>query len=131
MDDQIVAIYSLCDDLLRALRHYDDPQRQMTDAEVLTTALVAALYFAGNFEKARALLRQPRYIPHMLSQGHFNRRLHRLAELCASVFGLLAEVWKDLNTQSVYIIDSFPMPACDNIRIFHSRRYQGEVWRGK
>ena len=32
----------------------DDKQRQMSDAEVVTTALVAMLYFGGNFERARA-----------------------------------------------------------------------------
>ena len=41
MDDSILAIYCLCDDLLKALRHQEDPQRQMRDAEVMTTAVVA------------------------------------------------------------------------------------------
>ena len=53
MDDQILAIYCLCDDMLKALDHQEDPQCQMSDAEVLTTALVAALHFAGNLERAR------------------------------------------------------------------------------
>ena len=63
MDEQIVTIYCLCDDLLRAMHRVDDPQCQMSDAEVVTTALVATLYFGGNFERARALLAAPRYIP--------------------------------------------------------------------
>ncbi|HAE60504.1 MAG TPA: IS982 family transposase, partial [Anaerolineae bacterium] len=33
--------------------------------------------------------------------------------------------------QSVYVIDSYPIAACDNYRICRSRRYQGEVWRGR
>jgi hypothetical protein len=52
MDEQIVAIYCLCDDLLQALHHREDSQVQMSDAEVMTTALVAALFCAGNFEQA-------------------------------------------------------------------------------
>ena len=44
MDGQITAIYCLCDDVLKALHHREDPQRQMTDAEVMTTAIVAALH---------------------------------------------------------------------------------------
>ena len=48
MDDKIIAIYCLCDDLLQAMHHQEDPQRLMTDAEVLTTAFVAALSCRGN-----------------------------------------------------------------------------------
>lgn len=131
MDTQIIAIYCVCDDLLKALGHVDDRQRQMTDAEVMTTALIAALHFGGNFEPAREMLAEQAYIPHMLSKSRFNRRLHAIADLVRSVFGLLGEVWKDLNTASIYIIDSFPIAACDNYRICRSRRYRGEVWRGK
>ena len=44
MDTESIAVYCLCDDLLKAMRHVDDRQRQMNDAEVMTTAIVAALY---------------------------------------------------------------------------------------
>jgi hypothetical protein len=56
MDDKIVAIYTIVSDLLMAIHHYEDPQRQMSDAEVMTTAIVAALFFAGNFESARSIM---------------------------------------------------------------------------
>ena len=49
MDTQIIVIFCLCDDMLKSLQHYEDIQRQMSDAEVMTTALVAVLYFKGNF----------------------------------------------------------------------------------
>jgi hypothetical protein len=54
MDTQIVAVYCLCDDRLKALHHPEDAQSQLSDAEVMTTALVAALHFGGNLEKAHA-----------------------------------------------------------------------------
>lgn len=130
MDTQIIAIYCICDDLLKALGHVDDPQRQMTDAEVITTALVAALYFGGNFERARALLRDEGYIPSMLGKSRFNRRLHAVSDLVWSLFALLGEAWKLLNDRSIYVIDSFPIAACDQYRICRARRYQGKEWRG-
>jgi hypothetical protein len=43
MDSQIVAVFCLCDDLLKALHHHEDPQCQMKDAEVMTAAIVALL----------------------------------------------------------------------------------------
>jgi len=130
MDTQIVAVYCLCDDMLEALHHYEDPQCQMSDAEVMTTAIVAALYFGGNIEKARAHLQEYGYIPKMLRKSRFNRRLHRIADQFLTLFSLLGETWKELNANSIYVIDSFPVAACDNYRICRSRLYGGEEWRG-
>lgn len=130
MDGQITAIYSLCDDVLKTLPHSEDPRCRMSDAEVMTTAIVAALYFGGNLEGARGLLAQPTYIPRMLSKSRFNRRLHALEGLLIYVFQVLGEVFKQLNASSVYLIDSFPIPAWDNIRIPRSKRYRKECYRG-
>lgn len=130
MDSQITAIYCLCDDVLKALHHYEDPQHQMSDAEVMTTALVAALNFGGNFERARRLLAQPSDIPRMLSKSRFNRRLHALQEHFVCLCRVLGESFKQLNTPSLYLMDSFPIPACDNIRIPHAKLYQQECYRG-
>src|SRR5512143_452978 len=102
----------------------------MSDAEVMTTAVVAALYFDGHWERARDLLSSGSYIPMMLGKSHFNRRLHAIRELFLTVLQILGELFKRLNAQSVYVIDSFPIAACDNIRIPRARRYQEEVYRG-
>jgi hypothetical protein len=131
MDTQIVAVFCLCDDMLKALHHYEEPQCRMTDAEVMTTAILAALRYGGNFELARHALQEEGYIPQMLSKSRFNRRLHRIQDLFLTLFRLLGETWKEMNGQSVYVIDSYPIAACDNYRICRSRRYQGEVWRGR
>ncbi len=45
MDLTIVAVYTICDNLFISLGHQAHPQTQMTDAEVMTTALVAARSF--------------------------------------------------------------------------------------
>ena len=50
MDEQIVLLFVLIDDFLKAYGHTEEPQRQMSDAEVLTTALVVMLYCGGRFE---------------------------------------------------------------------------------
>jgi hypothetical protein len=75
------------------------------------------LFFRGNFEAARALLGMPQYMPHMLSRSRLNRRLHRLTDLFLMLFELLGYTWKQLNTASVYVIDSFPVVVCDHDRI--------------
>jgi len=130
MDSQIVAVYCMCDDLLKALYHHEDRQCQMSDAEIMTAAITAMLYFRGNFEVARRFLQGQGYVPNALSKSRFNRRLHRIADLFLALFSMLGETWKDLNENSIYVIDSFPIAACDNYRILRSKRYRGEVWRG-
>jgi hypothetical protein len=66
----------------------------------------------------------------MLSRSRLNRRLHRLNELFLVLFELLGYGWKYLNTESVYIIDSFPVAVCDNYRIPRAKLYQHEKYRG-
>ena len=130
MDAKILAIYCLSADLLNAIGHAEDPQQQMSDAEVITTGLVAMLFFRGNFEAARALLSTPRSMPHLLSRSRLNRRLHRLTDLFVMLFDLLGYMWKQLHTESVYVIASFPIAVCDNYRIPRAKLYQHEAYRG-
>jgi hypothetical protein len=130
MDTQIVFVYCLCDDLLKALQHWEDPQCRVSDAEILTVALVAALYFGGHFKRANEFLHEQGYLPRRLSASRFSRRVHRCAPFVLPLFHGLAGLGHQLNPESVYIIDSFPVAACDNIRIPRCRRYRGEAWRG-
>jgi hypothetical protein len=130
MDDKIIAIFCLCDDLLKAMHHQENRQGQMNDAEIMTTAFIAALFFRGNQESARTMLKQHGYIPHMVSKSRFSRRLHRIKEIFMSFFDLLAQIWKTLNTDAIYAIDSIPIAVCDNIRIRRSKIYSTEDFRG-
>ena len=130
MDTQIVAVFCLVDDILKALNHREDQQCQMNDAEVITTAIIAALFFGGNYTQARSLLASQGYVPKMLSKSRFSRRLHRIKPFFLMMFNLLGEHWKSLNKDMIYSIDTFPIPVCDNYRIRRSRIYQDEAYRG-
>lgn len=134
MDTQLITIYCLSDDLLRALDHREDPQRKMSDAEVMTTALAAARLFKGNFAAARGFLESHGYIPQMLSKGAFSARLHRLVEPLWLLFQVLAETFKTRESaqgRALYLMDSFPIAVCDNEdrygpRIRRSRLYPSQ-----
>jgi hypothetical protein len=131
MQEQIITIFYLCDELVQAVGIREDPQVKMTTAEVMTVALTAASFFGGNFETSRKFLQEHGYIPDMVSKSRFNRRLHALGEsVWQMLFSLLAEVFKQTNAENEYVLDSFPVPVCDNIRISRSKIYQGEAYRG-
>ena len=131
MDLTIVAVYTICDDFLIAQGHQEHPLAKMSDAEVMTTALVAARYFGSNQQTACATLKTLGYIPNMLGNSHYNRRLHQVSAKFQTLFEHFAEICKTENPNHIYGIDTYPVAVCDNIRISRSRLYQGEAWRGK
>jgi len=101
----IITIYCLCDDFLIAWGYRDDPQAQMTTAEVMTVALVAAALFHSNQERSRCFLKEHGYIQAMLSKSRFNRRWHDVPEaLRQALFGLLAQINKQGNDAQEYAV---------------------------
>ena len=128
---QIITIYDLCDAFLRAYGHKDDPQAKLTTAEVMTAALVAAWFFHGNQSLACQFLKEQGEMPQMLCKSRFNRRLHQIPEaLWQGLFALLSQLHQQMNPDGEYIIDSCPVPVCDNLRIRRCRLYRGEDYRG-
>ena len=76
-------------------------------------------------------------MPIMISKSHLNRRLHPIEPSpWWALFSLLAELFKkpSNNPEQTYVVDSLPIPVCDNIRIRRCRLYpseeHGEAFRG-
>jgi hypothetical protein len=90
------------------MNHQEDKQRVMSDAELITQAIVAMLEFRGNFEQAKRWL-YPKYLKHQLSRSRFNRRLYQVKDLLETIFTCLGQSFQQINYESVYIIDSFPL----------------------
>lgn len=130
-EDKIIRIYCIVDDILKGIGHYEDSRRKVSDSEVITTALVSALYFGGHADNSRGFMKMTGLVPDMLDKSRFNRRLHQISELVFSIFWQLGHYLKSIAGASEYVIDSFPVAVCDNIRISRSRLLRGKQWRGK
>ena len=130
MITEIIAIYAITDDLLKAIGHHEDCRVQLSDAEVVTTALVAARFFGGNQHLAQTYLKEHGLMPKMLDKSRFNRRLHRLFLPLLDLFDYLGTVLKAISSTTEYLLDSFPVPLCDNIRISRVRLVRSEAYRG-
>lgn len=129
--EEIITIYCVCDDLLKALGIYDDPQAHMSNSEVMTIAVVAACYYGGNLDQSRRFLAEHGYIPNMLGPSRYNRRLRAIPDTAwMALLDLFSTVFKHANKGQEYSLDSFPVAVCDNIRIRRCRLYQGEDYRG-
>lgn len=131
MIQKSIAIYVFIDDLLKEIDYKEPENRNMSDAEIVTTVLVSAIYFSGHHEKAMSFMSSTGMVTHMLSKSRFNRRLHQIRDLIVDLFFQLSALIKDLNISSEYSIDSFPVHTCDNIRIIRTKLVQGAVYRGK
>lgn len=129
--DKIIGIFCFIDDLLKTSGHYEDSRRQVSDSEIITTAIISSLYFGGHQDKARQFMKMTGLVPNMLDKSRFNRRLHALAELIYSLFMQIGYYFKYISCQMSYVLDSFPVAVCDNIRISNCKLLQGRQWRGK
>ncbi len=120
-DTYIVTVYVVLDDLLRVLRYHDDRRAELSAAEILTVAVVAAKYFQNHHERALYLLVQLGYL-RAFSVSRFNRRLHALSEWLWHVAGILGEVFAK---GKVFIVDTLPIPLCKRVRAKRCRKVQG------
>ena len=71
-------------------------------------------------------MKDTQLIPNILSESRFCRRLHAIADLTAALFPQLGQVFKVANLSTEYLIDSFPVEVCDNIRINRCQIVTGE-----
>jgi hypothetical protein len=129
MEDFTIAIYCFLDDYLQLSHPKEDVKRKMSNAEVLTTAIIAARYFSANFVKARCYMKQVHGCK-MTDKSNFNRHLHRLSDELTNIFFSLGQSIKKLNTEAQYIIDSFPVAVCKNIRIKRCKLLKNKAYRG-
>nr|WP_143751847.1 hypothetical protein [Maribacter sp. 4U21] len=111
--DKVIAIYFLVNDLLKEINYNEHSNRRITDGQVITAALVSALYFRG--DQTLSLDYLGRHIfGDMLKKSGFTKRLHKLKETLMFILLRIGRIFKYMCCGMKYIIDSFPMKACHN-----------------
>ena len=66
METFAITIYVISDEVLTILGNQDDPQSAMSNAEVITFAILAARYFSSNHKTTRYLCKKLRLFPRIL-----------------------------------------------------------------
>jgi len=128
--DKIISIFRLIDDILEGINHEEDVRRQVSDSEIILTAIVSSTSFYGNHSSAIKFMKQYGFIPNMLDKSRFNRRLHKIGKLLYELFEIVSSYYKDLCCELHYIIDSFPVAVCNNMRIANCKILNDKKWRG-
>lgn len=123
----IITVFDLADELMTRLGHHTHVLAQTPDAEVITVAIVAAKYFQNHHERTLCLMHQLGYLSGPLSISRFNRRVHQLAHWLQFIIETLGAVFAD---NSVFIVDSMPIPTCRRARAWRCRKVRGKDFCG-
>ncbi|RZK18251.1 MAG: IS982 family transposase [Hymenobacter sp.] len=134
MREQTVAMYCLLDDIICFTRPANTPPptsgRRLSDAQVLTTALVATRFFGGNLVVAKHYMEQ-HWGQNRLDKSGFIRRLHALTDTLHALFALVGDWLKHRHTEARYVLDSFPVAVCHNTRIPRCKLLTGKAYHGR
>ena len=131
MDDKIIFIYCICHDFLKSFHVHDDLQCKMNTAEIMTVAIVSAVFFGENFSRSRLFLKTYGYVPKMLSESRLNRRLHEIdLALWQAIFHAISQSFMEDNKSLEYLVDSMPVEVCMNIRSYRCKLLTGKQFIG-
>jgi len=130
-DDLIVATYVMVDDTMKLLGQRSHCLANLSDAEVLTVAVLAAHYCGTHHARAVEHLTGSAYFPGTISPSRFNRRLHGLSDWLELLLDLLgALVVQGQATICAFVIDSLPLPVCRRVRARRCRKVRGRPYCG-
>lgn len=126
-DYAIISLFCQLDDFCNAHLLNTDPRQEMSDSEIMFTAVISARMFGGNLSKSCCFLKNQNYCSKMLSKSRFNRRLHKIPDqLWIEAF----KIFSPKNTSSEYIVDSFPVPTCRAARGLRVKLFSGGQFHG-
>ena len=90
----IITCFGVADDLMQELGHQTHYHPKVSDAEIITIALVAAKSFNNNHKLTLSVLTQTHYLSGSLDPSRFNRRWHALADWFELIFESLVALFR-------------------------------------
>jgi hypothetical protein len=131
METKIIALYCLCDDFTKHKGLKDWHNVKFTSSEVMFVAMTAMRFFYGNLSRTLSFLVSHKYISNPITFSALNKRIHKLGFECWHEILEFIQIWNQKYNMSLeFIVDSFPVSVCRNIRIQRCQIYQGEEFRG-
>ena len=130
MNWTVLVAFCIINDLLKTLGHKDDPQSKTPASVVLTIWILAALFFSGKHKHALAYAKEQGLFSFIPSRSRFCRRLHSLSDWIPLLLPLCKTLWEQLSSVEHYVLDTFPLPVCENVRAPRCRLAPGLTYRG-
>ena len=129
LQDKIIGIYCIIDDILKENNSTSHGNQKFTDSQVFTTAIVSCMLFNGN-QSSAILYMKSHIFSSVINKSGFTKRRDKLKENFMTLLFQIGRVFKYICGEMEYVIDSFPVKVCHNIRIQRCKLLQGEEYRG-
>jgi Transposase DDE domain len=130
MNEQAIAIFCVCDEIVKYFSLKDDPQCKMTTSEVMTFALLSSTHFQCNYKKTRLISLTFKFFNKILSLSRIIRRIHSIPEeVWVFVFYVLSMYLKNPDAE-YFIVDSFPVQAYENHKSFRAKIFKEKCYHG-
>lgn len=130
MDENAIAIFCICDEVIKSVGLKEDPQQKMTHAEVVSFALISALHYQADYRTTRLVSMSLKYFPSILSHSRIVRRIHAIPEgIWWLIFSVL-KIYLHKTKSDYFIVDSFPIKAYENHKSFRAKIFHGKEYHG-
>jgi hypothetical protein len=126
-DAFMVPAYVVIDTVLQQLAQRSHPAAQLTAAEVVTVAVVAAKYFQHHHARAVPLRQRLGSLSGRVSPSRFSRRRPALAAWVRFRPETLGALFA---TGAAVILDRLPLPVCRRARARRCRTVRGRAYCG-
>jgi len=102
----------------------------MTSADIMTFVIISALFHQCNYKKTRLVVLSLRFFPKILSYSRLNRRIYQIPSHAWMISFQVTKEMLGYKNHREFIVDSFPVPCCQNNKIFRCRLFQGKEYHG-
>lgn len=130
MNEQAIAIFCICDEVVKSYRIYENPVCQMTTAEVMTFAIISGLHYRADYRTTRLIVSHLQYFPKILSHSHLVRRIHAVPEQMWWMIFYVLKMYLGKSQEEYFIVDSFPVKAYENHKSFRAKIFRGKEFHG-
>jgi hypothetical protein len=130
MHEQAVAIFCICDEVVRYFGLKDDPQCKMTTSELMTFALLSATHFQCNYKKTRLISLTFKFFNKILSLSRIVRRIHSIPEEIWMIVFYVFQMYLKRPCAEYFIVDSFPIRAYENHKSFRAKIFKEKCYHG-
>ena len=130
MEEEAIFIYCLADCVVNACPLSDHPQSLMSHAEIITFVMISALYYRCNYAITRKVIAYHRYFNHLISRSRLVRRIHQIPSIVWQAMFLICQSVLKTRFSKKLIVDSFPVAACQNNKIFRCKLFTEKRFHG-
>lgn len=130
MEEEVIFIYCLADSVVNASSLSDHPQALMSHAEIITFVMISALYYRCNYAITTRVIAFHRYFKCLISHSRMVRRIHQIPSMIWHVMFLVCQSILQTKRSKKLIVDSFPVAACQNNKIFRCKLFTGKHFHG-